>query len=129
MRHDDEKDPGTAALAAVAGLARAVEALTRDVEAMKKGLQQSASATEVTRLARIVTELGEVLTRNPQGSKGKDKAEAVRSWLTLAEDAAAVETAIREAREDRTTFVELTLEGGGAKTWVNADRILRFTET
>jgi hypothetical protein len=49
--------------------------------------------------------------------------------VMVEEDAAAVEMAIRKAREDRTTFVELTLEGGDAKTWINADRILRFAET
>jgi hypothetical protein len=49
--------------------------------------------------------------------------------VTVDEDAAAVEMAIRKAREDRTTFVELTLEGGDAKTWINADRVLRFAES
>ena len=88
MRYDDEKDPGTAALAAVAGLARSVEALTRDVAAMKKGLKQTAIAAEVSRLARIVTELGEVLTQAPaRRGTGKaadtDSVDAVRSWLTL----------------------------------------------
>jgi hypothetical protein len=101
MRYDDEKDPGTAALAAVAGLARSVESLTRDVAAMKKGLQQTATAAEVTRLARIVTELGEVLTQAP-ARRGDGKAaetspaEGVRSWLRLAEDQAAVEQVLSE---------------------------------
>jgi hypothetical protein len=49
--------------------------------------------------------------------------------LTVDEDAAAVEMAIRKAREDRTTFVELTLEGGDSRTWINADRVLRFVES
>jgi hypothetical protein len=47
--------------------------------------------------------------------------------VNVDEDAATVEDAIRKAREDRTTFVQLVVEGG-AKTWVNADRIVRFTE-
>ena len=101
MQYDDEKDPGTAALAAVAGLARSAESLTRDVAAMKKGLKQTASAAEVTRLARIVTELGEVLTQAP-ARRGQGKAADatpatdVRSWLTLAEDQAAVEAVLSE---------------------------------
>jgi hypothetical protein len=48
--------------------------------------------------------------------------------VTVDEDATEVEDAIRSAREDRTTFVQFMLEGGRTKTWVNADRILRFTE-
>jgi hypothetical protein len=111
MRHDDEKDPGTAALAAAAGLARSVESLTRDVAAMKQGLQQTASKTAVTRLAETVTTLGNTvasfedlltrLTAKP-GSGGNTTAddagevEPVRSWLRLPEDTAAVEAVLSE---------------------------------
>lgn len=48
--------------------------------------------------------------------------------LAVEEDASSVAVKIQQAREDRTTFVQLTLEGGGAVTWINADRVLRFTE-
>jgi hypothetical protein len=48
--------------------------------------------------------------------------------LTVQEDPTTIETKIREARDDRTSFVKLTLEGDGGPTWVNADRILRFAE-
>lgn len=48
--------------------------------------------------------------------------------LNVQEDARAVETIIRKARDDRTTFVRLTLDGDAGPTWLNADRILRFTE-
>lgn len=112
MRYDDDKDPGTAALAAVAGLARSVEALTRDVAAMKTGLQQTASKTAVARLSDSVASLGntvasfeELLTRlaaaKPSNGRadtndGSD-AEPVRSWLRLPEhDAAAVEAVLSE---------------------------------
>src|SRR6266508_967744 len=81
MTHDDEKDPGTAALAAVAGLARSVEALSRDVAAMKKGLQQTASAGEMTRLAQVVTELGEAMSQAPR--RKREEPEAIPSWLNL----------------------------------------------
>jgi hypothetical protein len=101
MKHEDHVDPGGAAQRAVAGLARSVEALTRDVQALKGGMRQTASAAEVTRLARIVTELGEVLTQAPArrgkaSSADASEAEAVRSWLTLAEDQAAVEQVLSE---------------------------------
>lgn len=110
MQYDDDKDPGTAALAAVAGLARSVEALTRDQAAMKQGLQQSASTTSVRRLTETVTTLGntvasfeDLLTRlaaKPGGNSGKDPAasevEPVRSWLRLREDQAAVEAVLSE---------------------------------
>lgn len=48
--------------------------------------------------------------------------------LAVQEDAGEIETKIRQAREDRTSFVKLTLEAEGGPTWVNADRILRFSE-
>jgi hypothetical protein len=85
MRHDDEKDPAAAALAAVAGLARQTETLARDAAAMKKGLQQAASAAEVIRLAQVVTELGEAISKAPR-SKG-DEPEPIPSWLVLPMDA------------------------------------------
>ncbi|WP_406048303.1 hypothetical protein [Kribbella sp. NBC_00889] len=98
MRYDDDKDPGTAALAAVAGLARSVEALTRDVAAMKTGLQQTASKTAVARLSDTVASLGttvasfeDLLTRvtakpNSRGKgTGSSDVEPV-SWLRLPED-------------------------------------------
>ncbi|MFI7059392.1 hypothetical protein ACIBL3_00235 [Kribbella sp. NPDC050124] len=111
MRHDDDKDPGTAALAAVAGLARSVEALTRDVAAMKTGLRHTASKTEVTRLNDTVAALGNTVTQfedlltriaaKPGGSRGEaagaGEVEPVRSWLRLPEaDAAAVEAVLSE---------------------------------
>jgi hypothetical protein len=111
MQCDDEKDPGTAALAAVAGLARSVETLTRDVAAMKTGLQQTASKTAVARLNDTVTSLGNtvssfegLLTRlavKPGSSRSKasdsSDVEPVRSWLRLPEhDAAAVEAVLSE---------------------------------
>ncbi|GAB2635346.1 hypothetical protein [Kribbella swartbergensis] len=109
MQYDDEKDPGTAALAAVAGLARSVEALTRDVAAMKTGLQQTASKTAVARLNDTVASLGntvasfeDLLTRlTTKPSNGKAAAasevEPVRSWLRLPEhDEAAVQAVLSE---------------------------------
>jgi hypothetical protein len=111
MQYDDEKDPGTAALAAVAGLARSVETLTRDVAAMKAGLKQTASKTAVARLNDTVASLGntvasfeDLLTRlaaNPNGARAKATAagevEPVRSWLRLPEhDAAAIEAVLSE---------------------------------
>jgi len=111
MRYDDDKDPGTAALAAVAGLARSVETLTRDLAAMKSGLQQTASKTAVARLNDTVASLGntvasfeDLLTRlaatpaagRSQPGRGSD-VEPVRSWLRLPEhDAAAVEAVLSE---------------------------------
>jgi hypothetical protein len=110
MRYDDDKDPGTAALAAVAGLARSVDALTRDVAAMKTGLQQTASKTAVARLNDTVASLGntvtafeDLLTRvtaKPSSTRGKAEgsgdAEPVRSWLRLPEERTAVETVLSE---------------------------------
>jgi hypothetical protein len=110
MRYDDEKDPGAAALAAVAGQARLIEALGRDVAAMKAGLKQAASKTSVKRLDDTVASLGntvasfeDLLTRvaaKPGGGTGKAEAasavEPVRSWLRLPEDAAAVEAVLSE---------------------------------
>ncbi|GAB2580316.1 hypothetical protein [Kribbella endophytica] len=101
MKHDDHEDPGVAAQRAVAGLARTVEALSRDVQAMKGGLRNVASAGELTRLAKVVTELGEVLTQAPakrtsSGADTDEAAPAVRSWLVLAEDEAAVQTVLSE---------------------------------
>ena len=108
MHYDDEKDPGTAALAAVAGLARSVETLTRDVAAMKTGLQQTASKTAVARLHDTVASLGntvasfeDLLTRlaaKPSRGKANDTSsvEPVRSWLRLPEDRAAVEQVLSE---------------------------------
>jgi hypothetical protein len=113
MQYDDEKDPGTAALAAVAGLARSVEALTRDVAAMKTGLQQTASKTAVARLNDTVASLGntvasfeDLLTRlaatpasarKAPGSSASSDVEPVRSWLRLPEhNEAAVQTVLSE---------------------------------
>ncbi|MEV0290659.1 hypothetical protein AB0H36_41575 [Kribbella sp. NPDC050820] len=111
MQHDDEKDPGTAALAAVAGLARSVESLTRDVAAMKKGLQQTASKTAVARLNDTVASLGNTvasfedlltqLAAGPGTGRGKaadaSSVEPVRSWLRLPEDdEAAVQSLLSE---------------------------------
>ncbi|GAA3144699.1 hypothetical protein JOF29_005701 [Kribbella aluminosa] len=113
MRYDDDKDPGTAALAAVAGLARSVETLTRDVVAMKTGMQQTASKTAVARLNDTVTSLGntvasfeDLLTRIAATPAGARKAassadssdeEPMRSWLRLPEhDQAAVEAVLSE---------------------------------
>jgi len=101
MKHEDHVDPGVAAQRAVAGLARSVEALTRDVQALQGGMRNAASATEVTRLAKIVSELGDLLTQAPPGrgtakGGGKGEPEPVRSWLTLAEDQAAVEQVLSE---------------------------------
>jgi hypothetical protein len=113
MQHDDDKDPGTAALAAVAGLARSVEALTRDVAAMKAGLKQTASKTSVSRLNDTVASLGntvasfgDLLTRlaakpssghgTADRSKDSSGVEPVRSWLRLPEDQAAVEAVLSE---------------------------------
>ncbi|TCO43593.1 hypothetical protein EV646_112170 [Kribbella antiqua] len=107
----DEKDPGTAALAAVAGLARSVETLSRDVAAMKAGLQQTASKTAVARLNDTVASLGntvasfeELLTRlaaKPSSGRATASAasdvEPVRSWLRLPEhDEAALEAVLSE---------------------------------
>jgi hypothetical protein len=113
MQYDDEKDPGTAALAAVAGLARSVETLTRDVAAMKTGMKQTASKTAVARLNDTVASLGntvasfeDLLTRMAAAPAGARKAagssdssdvEPVRSWLRLPEqDEAAVQTVLSE---------------------------------
>ncbi|MFG1820389.1 hypothetical protein ACGFIF_41985 [Kribbella sp. NPDC049174] len=110
MQYDDEKDPGTAALAAVAGLARAVEKLSRDVAAMKTGLQQTASKTAVARLNDTVASLGntvesfeDLLTRLAAKNNGRAKSadssgpEPVRSWLRLPEhDEAAVQAVLSE---------------------------------
>jgi hypothetical protein len=111
MRYDDEKDPGTAALAAVAGLARSVEALNRDVYTLKRGVDQAASKSTVKNLSGTVASLGntvasfeDLLTRltarpNKAGT-GKagavSEAEPVRSWLRLPEDTAAVEAVLSE---------------------------------
>ncbi|MGW1341339.1 hypothetical protein ACWCOV_09820 [Kribbella sp. NPDC002412] len=111
MRYDDDKDPGTAALAAVAGLARSVETLSRDVAAMKTGLQHTASKAAVSRLNDTVASLGntvasfeELLTRLAAKSNGgrsraaaESEVEPVRSWLRLPEhDAAAIEAVLSE---------------------------------
>ncbi|WP_329481582.1 hypothetical protein OG555_05465 [Kribbella sp. NBC_01484] len=109
MRYDDDKDPGTAALAAVAGLARSVEALTRDVAAMKTGLQRTASKTAVASLTRTVTSLGDtvasfedLLTRiaaKPARNTSRDAndVEPERSWLRLPEnDETAVQTVLSQ---------------------------------
>ena len=95
MKHEDHQDPSAAALAAVAGLARSVEALTRDLDAMKKGLKLTASARSLTDLADVVNNLTEALSK-PQQGEAKDAAGPVRSWLTLAEDPAAVEAVLAE---------------------------------
>ncbi|MEU8226165.1 hypothetical protein [Kribbella sp. NPDC048915] len=108
MQYDDEKDPATAALAAVAGLARSVEALTRDVAAMKTGLRQTASKTAVARLNDTVATLGNTVaafedlltrlaTKPSSGSKaaaGGSSVEPVRSWLRLPESDEAVVQAV-----------------------------------
>ncbi|MGY4772884.1 hypothetical protein ACXC9Q_38770 (plasmid) [Kribbella sp. CWNU-51] len=111
MRYDDDKDPGIAALAAVAGLARSVEALTREVAAMKAGLKQTASKTAVARLNDTVAALGntvasfeDLLTRlapKPRSTRGNgagaSNVESVRSWLRLPEhDEAAVQAVLSE---------------------------------
>jgi hypothetical protein len=101
MKHQDHEEPGVAAQRAVAGLARTVEALSRDVDAMRSGLKHTASARELTRLAKVVTELGEAMTQAPakrsNGRSGDDEAAtAVRSWLVLAEDEAAVQAVLSE---------------------------------
>jgi hypothetical protein len=95
MKHEDHQDPGDAALAAVAGLARWVETLTHDLDAMKKGLKLTASARSLRDLADVVNHLTETLS-TPQQGKAKDQAEPVRSWLTLPEDQAAVEAVLAE---------------------------------
>ncbi|GAB3812730.1 hypothetical protein [Kribbella italica] len=110
MQYDDDKDPGTAALAAAAGLARQVEAVTRDVAAMKQGLRHSASTTSVRRLEETVTSLGNTvasfedmltrLTAKPVGAGSSAEAarevEPVRSWLRLPADRSAVEAVLSE---------------------------------
>ena len=50
------------------------------------------------------------------------------SRVKVEEDATTVEKSIREAREDRTTFVRLTLDDDGQSVWVNADNVLRFSD-
>src|SRR6266545_1404059 len=97
MTHDDEKDPGIAALAAVAGLARSVEALSRDVAAMKKGLQNTASAGELTRLAQVVTELGEAMSKAPR--RQREEPEAIPSWLNLPLETEAAQQLLDELLE------------------------------
>lgn len=111
MRYDDDKDPGTAALAAVAGLARSVDALTRDVAAMKTGLQQTASKTAVARLNDTVASLGNTVaafedlltrittSRADTGSRrsGAESPERVRSWLGMpVRDVGAVHNVLSE---------------------------------
>ncbi|MFI6827584.1 hypothetical protein ACIBG5_10825 [Kribbella sp. NPDC050241] len=109
MRYDDDKDPGTAALAAVAGLARSVEALTRDLAAMKTGLQQTASKTAVASLSKTIASLGDtvasfedLLTRiaakPTRGTgRGAGELEPVQSWLRLPEnDESAVQAVLSE---------------------------------
>jgi hypothetical protein len=95
MQHDDEKDPGTAALAAVAGLARSVETLTRDVAAIKQGLQHTASAAALSQLAQVVTNLGEALSTPRRGGKD-EQAEPVPSWLNLPADSDAAQKMLGE---------------------------------
>jgi len=109
MQYDDDKDPGTAALAAVAGLARTVETLSREVYSLNQGIKQTASKTAVTRLNDTVASLGntvasfEDLLARLAAKPGKataaeaNDAEPVRSWLRLPEqDTAAVETVLSE---------------------------------
>ena len=48
--------------------------------------------------------------------------------LLVEEDAETVRKKISEARDDRTSFVQLTQQDGDGSTWINVDRILRFTE-
>ncbi|TCC53472.1 hypothetical protein E0H75_07210 [Kribbella capetownensis] len=110
MRYDDDKEPGTAALAAVAGLARSVEALTRDVAAMKTGLQQTASKTAVASLSKTIDSLGDtvasfedlltrIATKPAARNTGHDAndVEPERSWLRLPEDdEAAVQAVLSE---------------------------------
>jgi len=109
MQHDDQQDPGTAALAAVAGLARQVEEVTREVVAHKAGLKQTASKTAVARLNETVAALGntvssfeDLLTRiatKPAGTPAPaaSETEPVRSWLRLPErDEAAVQAVLSE---------------------------------
>jgi hypothetical protein len=111
MQYDDEKDPGTAALAAVAGLARSVEALSRDVAAMKTGMRQTASKTAVSRLNDTVASLGntvaafeDLLTRisinradTGRRRSASESPERVRSWLGMpVRDAGSVEIVLSE---------------------------------
>ncbi|GAA1531155.1 hypothetical protein [Kribbella lupini] len=100
MKHQDHEEPAVAAQRAVAALARTVEAFSRDLQAVKSGLRQSASAQDLTRLAKVVTELGDALTQSPakrtSSSGGDEAAPAVRSWLVLAEDEAAVQAVLSE---------------------------------
>ncbi|MEU0093884.1 hypothetical protein [Kribbella sp. NPDC006257] len=95
MKHEDHQDPGTAAIAAVAALARTVEGLARDVAAMKKGLKLAATAQSVTHLAGVVDSLTETLGK-PAPGKVKEQTEPVRSWLTLPDDRQAVEAVLAE---------------------------------
>ncbi|WP_328321834.1 hypothetical protein OHA70_25460 [Kribbella sp. NBC_00382] len=109
MRHDDEQDPGTAALAAVAGLARTVDSLGRDVYTLNQAAKSTAAKADLKALARTVESLGNTvtsfedllarLTAKPAKTKasGHGEAEPVRSWLCLPEnDVAAVEAVLTE---------------------------------
>jgi hypothetical protein len=93
MKHDDPQDAATAAMAAVAGLARQTEILARDLAAMKKGLQLTASAGELARLAQVVTELSETVATPP---RKRPEPEAVPSWLVLAMDANTAQTVLAD---------------------------------
>jgi hypothetical protein len=101
MKHEDHEEPGVAAQRAVAALARTVESVSRGLDDLKAGMRQTASAAELTRLARTVTELAEAMTQAPAkrssgGSAEDEVAPAVRSWLVLAEDEAAVQKVLSE---------------------------------
>jgi hypothetical protein len=109
MRHDDEQDPGTAALTAVAGLARQVDTLGRDVYTLNQAAKSTAAKADLKALTRTVESLGNTvtsfedllarLTAKPAKNKasGDGDAEPVRSWLRLPEeDVAAVEAVLSE---------------------------------
>ncbi|MFI5712942.1 hypothetical protein [Kribbella sp. NPDC051620] len=114
MQYDDDKDPGTAALAATAGLARQLDAIEREVYTLKRGVDQAATKDRVKSLEGAVASLGntvaafdDMLARltkpaRPGKSTGDDAEsdggpEPMRSWLRLPEgDVAAVETVLAE---------------------------------
>ncbi|MEU4390182.1 hypothetical protein [Kribbella sp. NPDC023855] len=111
MDHTDHVDPGTAAMSAVAGLARQVEAINQDVYTLKRKADDAASKATVKNLAKSVESLGNTvtsfedllarLTAKPakpgSGADSDDDAGPVRSWLRLPEqDAGAVEAVLSE---------------------------------
>ncbi|TCC35096.1 hypothetical protein [Kribbella sindirgiensis] len=98
MKHTDHDDPNAAVQKAVSALARTVEKLARDLDALRGGMRQAASKGTVKELADVVTHLSETVQQVAAAAAKKpgSEDEAVRSWLRLAEDEAAVQGVLSE---------------------------------